>query len=88
MHGLPGNDAGDEVLLQPMAQEKCHHGPQGQADGGVGQAQGHAEEVAAQEAGGLPGDGRENYLEGLDGDEQDGRQGPAAVEGGLDCACR
>ena len=47
LHGLPGDDAGDEVLFQPMPQQKCHHGPEGQADGGVGEAQGYPEKVAA-----------------------------------------
>ncbi len=57
---------------------------QGQAEGGVQQPQGHPEEVAADEAGGLPGNGGEDHLEGLDQDEHQGRQGPRGLEDGLD----
>ena len=59
---------------------KAHHRPEGQAQGGVEQPQGHPEQVAADEAGGFPGNGGEDHLEGLDQDEEArGARGPAAL---------
>ncbi len=74
----------DVVLFQPAGDKKSAHRAQGQAEGGIQQTQGHPEQVAADEAGGLPGDGGEDHLEGLDQDEHQGRQGPRGLEDGLD----
>ena len=74
----------DVVFLQPAGDKKSPHRAQSQAEGGVQQAQGRPEQVAADETGGLPGDGGEDHLEGLDHDEHQGRQGPRVLEDGLD----
>jgi len=71
------------VFFQPAGDEKGPHRTQGQAQGGVQQAQGHPEQVAADETGGLPGDGSEDHLEGLEQDEHQGRQGPRGLDYGF-----
>ena len=69
------------MLFQPAGDEKGAGRAQGQADGGVQQPQGRAEQIAADKAGGFPGNGSEDHLEGLEQDEGQGRQGPGGLEG-------
>ena len=63
---------------RPMREGR--HRAQRQPDGGVEKPQPLAEEIAAQEAGGLAGNGRDDHLQRLEHDEEHGREEAPLLE--------